>query len=316
MNNTLRAYSALVKREIWEHRSYWIVPVVVGCLLIFCVLIVFGVLPAHMHHGVINITSDTATAGVDAAMDVRIFIFLWAIVFDIVMLFMVWFYLMDSLYADRKDRSVLFWKSMPVSDTSTVLSKLFTGMVTAPALMLTAVIATEIVIGILLICVFALKGVNLLPLAFQPGTIVLAWITLAFALIVQSLWLVPFFGWFLLCSAWAKKLVLGWVVLIPVGAMIVEYLFIGTHYLFSAIIGHPIRLVRDVIADAYLSNGGSIGSGMMIGDKSDAGSTHAVLMSLSSLARIFAQPELWIGIAIGAIFIFGAIWLRRNRSEI
>ena len=102
---------------------------------------------------------------------------------------------MDSLHADRKDRSILFWRSLPLSDATTVLSKLFTGMVTAPALMLAAVIVTEIITGILFIIALSLAGVNILPLVFQPGTIVLAWITLAFALIVQSLWLLPFYGW-------------------------------------------------------------------------------------------------------------------------
>jgi ABC-2 type transport system permease protein len=316
MNNTLRAYSALIKREIWEHRSFWIVPAVIGCLGILFALYGCGALLVTAHHGVININSDVDITGVDHAQFVRAFIFGSAALFNTVMLFMVWFYLMDSLYADRKDRSVLFWKSMPISDTSTVLSKLFTGMVTAPALMLAAVIITEIITGVLFIITFSILGMHVLPLVLQPGTIFLAWITLACALIVQSIWLLPFFGWFLLCSAWARKLVLAWTVLIPLAAMVVERLFFGTQYLSKAIFGHLARLFTMVMSGHYSVNGVTIGSGIEIGDKTAAGTTHAALMSLGSLAQVFAQPELWIGIAIGAIFIFGAIWLRRNRSEI
>jgi len=314
MNNAMRAYSVLVKREIWEHKSFWIVPAVIGCLGILFTLYGSGALLVAAHQGMININSDVTV--VDSTEGVRAFIFGSAAFFNTVMLFMVWFYLMDSLYADRKDRSVLFWKSMPVSDTSTVLSKLFTGMVTAPALMLAAVIVTEIITGFLFIIALSLAGVHILTLAFQPGTIILAWTTLAFALIVQSLWLLPFFGWFLLCSAWARKLVLAWAVLIPMGAMIVERLFIGTHYLSHAIFGHLAKLFTMVMSGHYSVNGVSIGPGIGIGDKPDVFDGHSALMTIGSLAHMFVQPEMWIGIAIGAIFVFGAIWLRRNRSEI
>ena len=319
MNNTIRAYSALVKREIWEHKSFWIVPVVIGCLRYCCTLYGCGALLVTAHQGMININSHIISPRLDRRCHGRACIYLrqCGVIFNIVMLFMVWFYLMDSLYADRKDRSVLFWKSLPLSDTSTVLSKLFTGMVTAPALMLAAVIVNRDHHWhpVYHRCVF-FSGVNLLPLAFQPGTIILAWITLAFALIVQSLWLIPFFGWFLLCSAWAKKLVLAWAVLIPLGAMIVERLFIGTHYLSNAIFGHIAKLFTMVMSGHYTVNGVTIGSGIEIGDKSDVLASHSPLMTIGSLAHVFAQPEMWIGIAIGAIFVFGAIWLRRNRSEI
>lgn len=313
--NTMRTYSALAKREIWEHKSLWIVPAVIGCLGIVFALYGFGALLLAAHQGMLNINGDIT--GVNSVEGVRAFIFGSAAFFNTVMLFMVWFYLMDTLHADRKDRSVLFWKSLPLSDTTTVLSKLFTGMVTAPALMLAAVIVTEIITGILFIIALSLIGVNILPLVFQPGTIILAWITLAFALMVQSLWLVPFFGWFLLCSAWARKLVLAWTVLIPLGAMLLERLFIGTHYLSSAIFGHLGKLFTMIMSGHYSVNGVVIGPGSIEpGDKSGVFADHHGLMTLGSLASVFAQPEMWIGAVIGAIFVAGAIWLRRNRSEI
>ncbi len=314
MNNTLRAFSALSKREIWEHRSFWIVPAVIGCLGILFTLYGSGALLVAAHQGMINFNSDVTF--MDSTAGIRAFIFGSAALFNTVMLFMVWFYLMDSLYADRKDRSVLFWKSMPVSDTSTVLSKLFTGMVTAPALMLVAVILTEIITGFLLIIALSIAGVSILGLAFQPGTILMAWMTLAFALLVQSLWLLPFFGWFLLCSSWARKLVLAWAVLIPMGAMIVERLFIGTHHLSDVIFGHIAKLFTMVMSGHYSVNGVSIGSGIGVGDKPDVFDGHSALMTMGSLVHMFFQPEMWIGIAIGAVFVVGAIWLRRNRSEI
>ena len=312
--NAMRPYIALGKREIWEHKSLWIVPAVIGCLGILFAFYGSGALLVAAHQGMININSNIT--GVDRMEGVRAFIFGSAAFFNTVMLFMVWFYLMDTLYADRKDRSVLFWKSLPLSDTTIVLSKLFTGMMTAPALMLAAVVVTEIITGILFIIALSLVGVNILPLVFQPGTIILAWITLAFALIVQSLWLLPFYGWFLLCSAWARKLVLAWAVLIPLGAIAAEGLVIRTHYLASFIFGHIIELfITLVINDHYSVNGVTVGTS--IGGKSDVfNHGGGDLMTLGSVAHVLVLPEMWIGVAIGIIFVLGAIWLRRNHSEI
>ena len=33
------------------------------------------------------------------------------------------FYCLDALHGERRDRSILFWKSLPVSDLTTVLAK-------------------------------------------------------------------------------------------------------------------------------------------------------------------------------------------------
>ena len=196
---------------------------------------------------------------------------------------------------------------MPVSDTTTVLAKLFTGIITAPAVMLVVVIVLEMVMGIIFIIANAFIGVNFLAMVFHPGTIVLAWLTLAFALIVQSLWLLPFYGWLLLCSAWAKKLPLAWVVLIPVGAMILESIVLHTHHLWNIVTGH--------IANWFGMLTGSQGHGarMFSGQAFHRGGG---IMTFDSVTQSLAQPDLWIGIGIAAVFVAGAIWLRRNRSEL
>ncbi|MDE2461757.1 MAG: hypothetical protein KGL98_11015, partial [Gammaproteobacteria bacterium] len=235
--NTLRPYWTLAKREVWEHKSLWIVPIVVACLVVLGSLYGGVALIVAAHQGMITV-NNIGIVGGDAPGGLHIAMLAMASFFNVVMLFMVWFYLMDSLHADRKDRSVLFWRSMPVSDTSMVLSKLFTGLVTAPAYMFVLVVIAEIVAGIIFTIATGIIGVNLFHEAFYPGTIILTWIVLAFALIQQSLWLLPYWGWFLLCSAWAKKLVLAWAVLIPLGAILVELIVFRSHYLSDGIFGH------------------------------------------------------------------------------
>jgi len=310
--NAFRPYWMLVKREVWEHKSFWIVPIVVACIAVLVNLYAAGSLIVAVHQGVLSISNLNITSESDARTGLHTVMLMLFGFFNIVMLFTVWFYLMDSLYADRKDRSVLFWKSMPISDTSTVLSKLFTGMVTAPALMLVMVVITEIVVGIIFIIAAATVGINLLHVAFYPGTIILTWGVMAFALIQQSLWLLPYWGWFLLCSAWAKKVVLAWVALIPLGAMLIELVVFRTHYLSEAIIGHIGRGVK--VVGGFVINGQHAELTEMHGGI--FGPAGDQVYSFGLVAHMFALPEMWIGVGIGSIFILGAIWLRRNRSEI
>ena len=308
--NAIRPYWVLAKREVWEHKSLWIVPIVVACLVVLGSLYGGAALIVAAHHGLITVNNIGSISG-DARGGLHIAMLAMASFFNVVMLFMVWFYLMDSLYADRKDRSVLFWRSMPVSDTATVLSKLFTGMVTAPAFMFVLVVIAEIVAGIIFTIAAGIIGVNLLHEAFYPGTIILTWVVLAFALIQQSLWLLPYWGWFLLCSAWAKKLVLAWAVLIPLGAILIELIMFHSHYLSEGILGHLGRGV--VLLGGYSaseSQSGFNGNFQMFGPPG-----HSAI-SFGSVAHMFAVPEMWIGVGIGIIFILGAIWLRRHRSEI
>ncbi|HKT31411.1 MAG TPA: hypothetical protein VJS89_02820 [Gammaproteobacteria bacterium] len=308
--NAIRPYWTLAKREVWEHKSLWIVPIVVACLVVLGSLYGGVALIVAAHQGVISV-NNFGTVSADARGGLHVAMLAMAGIFNVVMLFMVWFYLMDSLYADRKDRSVLFWRSMPVSDNATVLSKLFTGMVTAPAFMFVLVVITEIVAGIIFTIASGIIGVNLLHEAFYPGTIILTWIVLAFALIQQSLWLLPYWGWFLLCSAWAKKLVLAWAVLIPLGAILIELIVFRTHYLSDGILGHIGRGL--MLFGSHSKHGSELsfqGGAHMFGPPGDA------VVTLGSVAHMFALPEMWIGVGIGIIFILGAIWLRRHRSEI
>jgi len=292
---------ALAKRELWENRSLWIVQLVIAAALMLTILWGMGALIwARLSGFLVNHTGDINMANVHSA------VIGGAVLFNVALVLLAWFYLMDALYADRKDRSVLFWRSLPVSDTATVLSKLFTAMVTAPAIAFMVIVGFEIVAGLLMGLGGALTGLNLFAQIFHPDGIIIAWITLAFAFIVQSLWLMPYYGWFLLCSAWAKKLPLAWTVLVPLGAFAVEGIVLHSHYLWDIIVGHLGRWFT------------------MLGSKGIAVETlqgktfehHGELMTIGSVADYLMHPEIWIGVVVGAIFVAGAIWLRRHRSEI
>lgn len=314
MNAAMRVNKVLVRREFWENRSLWIVPAVVIGLYVFTGIIrIVASLTGHAY-----VATDSSGDGFNfngpdlsnaepselAAM-IRISPLFFGLPFDGIMLIVVFFYLLDSLYADRRDRSVLFWRSMPVSDVRTVLVKLATGMFAATGITLAAVIVTElltIVMGMLSGGLIGHPGLVLMhPLAMVEG-----WGILAYALIVQSIWFLPYYGWWMLASAWAKKAPLLWALLPPVMVIIMEGIVFHSHHFWSVISHHVVDWLGLIFNFDPLNSGHS-GRELVVSDG---------FVNPDGLAQFFASPELWIGLVLGVAFIYGAMWLRRNRSEI
>jgi ABC-2 type transport system permease protein len=311
----MRVNKMMVRREFWENRSLWIVPaVVVGLFLFTGIVRIIMMLTGHAamgedggNEGFVLSGPDMANAepGELAAL-LRVSPLFMALPFNFIMLIVVFFYLLDSLYADRRDRSVLFWRSMPVSDTRTVLVKLFTGMLAATAITLGAVITTQL-ITILLSLVTGNSLVQHPWLVLtHPVALVEGWLLLAYALVCQSIWFLPFYGWWMLASAWAKKAPLLWSVLPPVMIIVMEAIVFRSHH-FANMVGHHFTDWMGLVFNFDLLRDGGNGRDLIM---------NGGLVDISGFGRFLASPELWIGTAVGAAFIYGAIRLRRVRSEI
>ncbi|MDE2345759.1 MAG: hypothetical protein KGL13_04750 [Gammaproteobacteria bacterium] len=296
--NTMKAYTTMARRELWEHRSLWLVQLVVAGILLLATLWGMGALIWSHAHGFLQGNSAVSMGDAQAS------VIAGAVVFNFALVLTACFYLMDCLYSDRKDRSVMFWRSMPVSDTAMVLSKLFTAMVTAPAIAFVVVVGFEIAAGLIVGAAGAVTGIGLLS-NYHAAAVLLGWFTLAVAFLVQSLWLLPYYGWFLLCSAWARKLPLAWTVMVPLAMMLAELVVFHTHYISKMILGHLARwfgMLHSNQAEFVVGQSGI--------------DQHGQLMTLSSVLSYLVRPEMWIGVIIGVVFTIGAVWLRRNRSEI
>ena len=100
-----------IRRELWEHRSLWIAPLLVGILLLATVITVH------------NVQLYTVANATRIFPPLVVMLFGWGIPFYIAAGVVVVVYLLDCLYGERRDRSILFWRSLPVSDTQTVLAK-------------------------------------------------------------------------------------------------------------------------------------------------------------------------------------------------
>ena len=105
----MNTYLWLVRREFWENRAIWLIPAALGALLILAAL--FG---GYQVVGAVDLTTVRSVV-MAGALDGMLMIV--ATFFVVMAIYSSW-YLLDCLFADRKDRSILFWKSMPVSTRS------------------------------------------------------------------------------------------------------------------------------------------------------------------------------------------------------
>jgi ABC-2 type transport system permease protein len=191
-----------------------------------------------------------------------------------------------------------------VSDARIVLAKLATGMMAAIGITLAATVIGGLIAGLfeLISEIFVPHSIILLshPLAMLEG-----WGTVAYALTAQTIWFLPFFGWWMLASAWAKKAPFLWATLPPVLVVLAELILFRTHHFWDMMRMHVVNWMT-ILNIGPVMEGESGKDFMLQGD----------YLSMTGLGRYLASPELWIGTALGAAFIYAAIWLRRNRSEI
>ena len=130
-------------------------------------------------------------------------------------------YCLDALYSERRDRSILFWKSLPVSDVTTVVSKALVPLVVTPVLTVAIVVTLQVLILLPASVVLAVNGLDAAML-WTETPILHLWAVLLYSVAALTLWYAPLYGWLLLCSAWAKRAPFMWAVLPPLAIIIVE----------------------------------------------------------------------------------------------
>jgi len=168
----------LIRREFWENRAIWLIPAVFGGLLTIAAL--FG-----------RVDIPTLSPGDHSHEASGIFLVAIGVMFYLVMSLYTAWYLLDCLYTDRKDRSILFWKSLPISDAKTVLSKLLVGMLLIPLVYFVAADVTALITAFILsVRARAYIGSAL----WQPevwGQIQILWM---YVIVTTAVWYLPVAG--------------------------------------------------------------------------------------------------------------------------
>ena len=292
----------LIRRELWEHKAIWIAPSIV----IACLFVMLAFARAHLGFDV-----GMSFGGLDKDAHVVLhgfaYLFVAALVF-FVMGVIAFFYAIDTLYADRIDRSVLFWKSMPLSDAETVLSKFATGAVVVPIVALIGSVIAQIVTGGVLTAKLAVSGE---PFGFwlHPQSLAGGALFATLACVSVMLWYAPLIAYLMLASAWAPRAPFLWAVLPPVVAILLERIVIQTSYIQDFVAARLFGVLA-VFRD--------LGSQLDGPDPKSLGELADRLASVDvaqSLRDFYASPELWIGVLAAAVLLLGAMWVRRYRDE-
>jgi ABC-2 type transport system permease protein len=290
----------LIRRELWEHRALWIAPLLVAVLLIGSAFLATIHLPgqeAHDGHasGHINLQIYGALQWVTALPQL------------LVMVIVLNFYLLDCLYAERKDRSILFWKSLPVGDGITVASKLLVALLVVPVgVFLLSALSNLLIVGIL----------NLRAVLRPLSDTITQWDTLMWIkqeamilviLLMSVLWYAPAAAYLALLSAWARRTVVLWAVLPPLLLLYLEWYAFATHHIYRFLEYRTVGIWQIMHLGTAIESAATL--------RTPANSVLAGDFGSLRLWPALTNIDLWLGLAAA----IGLAWLtarmRRFRDD-
>jgi ABC-2 type transport system permease protein len=333
-----------VRRELWENRSIYIVPLIVATVeVIGFAISTIGL--AERRRAVLLLDPAHQRAAIEVPYDVVAMMMIFTVfivgvvqvfgyaistiglaerrrgvlllddplkqraaiempydVAAMMMIFVVFivgvFYCLDALHGERRDRSILFWKSLPVSDLTTVLSKVTIPLVVLPLVAFAIVMCTHVIM-------LLETSVNLIFHGMSPATtwahfpVVQNWLVLLYGLVAIALWHAPIYGWLLLVSGWVRRATFLWAVLPLLAIGIFERITFGTSH-FASMVGQRLAGFA-AEAFAFQPHGNSV-----------------AIDSLTQLTpgRYLSSAGLWIGLLFAAAFLAAAVRLRRYRGPI
>src|SRR5213593_1279314 len=271
-----------VWRELWENRSIYIAPILVAIVVLFGFLVSTIGLPERRRE-VLLLDPAKARAAIEAPYDMAaIMLILTAFIVGV-------FYCLDALYGERRDRSILFWKSLPVSDRTTLLSKATIPLVVLPLVTFAIILATQVVM-------LLWTSILLITHGMSPGS---TWANfnllqqsfiLLYGLVAIALWHAPIYGWALLISGLARRATFLWAVLPLLAIGFFEKITFNTSYFGSMLKDRLLGFA----APAF-----------------NFQPHHGVALESLTPGRYLSSPGLWIGLLFAVAFVTAAIRLRR-----
>ena len=270
-----------VRREIWGNRSIYIVPLVSAIFYLATFVVNTMRLRVRIHGAwPLDATKHFSTPYEMAAGLIMGSAFIIGV-----------FYSIDALYGERRDRSIFFWKSMPVSDLTTVLAKVTIPIVILPLLSFVITIVTQTLMLLLSSLVLLGSGVSIATVWSHSSVFQFSGMLLYHIVTVHGLWYAPMYGWLLFVSSWAPRAPFIWAFLPPFLVGGLEMATFNTNNFFQMLLGR------------------------LAGPEAPAPQNGSFMSAMTSMTplQFFAEPGLWIGLAIAAGFIAAAVRLRRSR---
>ncbi|MGA2019210.1 MAG: ABC transporter permease [Candidatus Sulfotelmatobacter sp.] len=278
-----------VRRELWEYRSIYLAPLAIAGVI----LLGFGFVLVHLPHTMRTLSSlDPAHQRTALAQP---YDFAAGLIMGAAFI-VSFFYSLDTLYGERRDRSIFFWKSLPVSDLTTVLAKASIPLLALPIIAFVITVVTQSIMLLLSSLVLLASGLSVATLWTQLELYQTLMMLLYHLVTVHMLWYAPIYAWLLLVSAWARRMPFLWAVLPPLAIHIFEKIAFHSSY-FTALM-------------KYRFSGGSAAVASMQGNFPIHPGMHLTPLNFLS------SPGLWIGLGFAAAFLAAAARLRRYQGPI
>jgi ABC-2 type transport system permease protein len=279
-----------VWRELWENRSIYIAPLIVAAVQVFGFAIsTIGL--AERRRAVLLLEPMKRRMHIEEPYDLAAMMMLFTVFIVGV------FYCLDALHGERRDRGILFWKSLPVSDLTTVLSKVTIPLAILPPIVFAMTICVQLIMVLITSAVLVSHGMS--PATTWANVPMFQnWVVLLYGLVALALWHAPIYGWLLLVSGWARRATFLWAVLPFVAIQILEKIAFNSSH-FTVLLRHRLM---GFAAEAF----------------DFQGRTHPTIDSLAQLTpgRYLSTPGLWIGLVVAVAFVIAAARLRRYRGPI
>ena len=271
-----------VRRELWEFRSIYLAPLALaGVFLLGFVFVLFllpdtmrtlsSLDPAHRREALAHPYDVAAGMIMMAAFIVSVF------------------YSLDCLYGERRDRSILFWKSLPVSDLTAVLAKASVALIVLPLVAYAITVVTQSIMLLLSSVVLLASGLSVATLWTQLQLYQTLLGLLYHVVTIHMLWYAPIYAWLLLVSAWARRMPFLWAVLPPIAIGVFEKITLQS--------SHFVALLE------YRCCGGP-------------GAVDSMQAMNLTPGHFLDTPGLWTGLAFSVICLAAAVRLRRYREPI
>jgi ABC-2 type transport system permease protein len=279
-----------VRRELWDNRSIYMAPLIVAGVELFGFLVSTVGLPER-RRAVLLLDPAKARAAIEVPYDI-------AAVMLILTSFVVGlFYCLDALHGERRERSILFWKSLPVSDRTTVISKAGVPLLVIPLVTFATIVTTQLVMMLWTSVVLVTHGMS--PSSTWINVPFLQqFLVLLYGLAAIAFWHAPIYGWALLVSGWVRRATFLWAVLPVIAIAVFEKITFNTSRFAAVLKDRLLGFAPNAFAFGF-----------------HRGVTIDSLVQLTP-GRYLSAPGLWLGLLFAAVCIAAAIRLRRYRGPL
>ncbi len=279
-----------LRRELWENRSIYLAPLGVGAFVVVA-LVVHGItMPSHLPG---MLATDPGQPGATSVTYMFLAFLLLATAFVTGV-----FYSLETLNSERRDRSILFWKSLPVADLTAVLAKASVPLLVLPLLTFAVIVVMQLTMVVLSIPVLLVMDAPGVARLWNEVQLLRMWPALLYAVVAIALWHAPVYAFLILVSGWARRTAVLWAILPFLALGMLEKLTMDTTNVAAFV-------VHRVIGWYHLAFAGPQRAGLPVDP-----------LGSMTPGRLLGSPGLWIGLVVAAALLAAAARLRRLRDPV